>query len=352
MKSSADYYRIRLELDMTGADTDALRKYGFVEKGITREIIAYPDMTLHTLNYVIQKLFGWQNSHLHRFTLPDDVFESVTGDSFMRWADLCGVYFRFPSTDYRDIYWDDNYDGTCAFSEWLAGKYMNPRKYGGEGEKFLSAQGKVRAFIAENGTVRVAPSFDEWRKMTERERRVPRIRNLSELSCVEADRMLADVGGIRELLERLKLSEVMGTVTKVPDLSKLIAKAQEKFEAKSGTALRALPLTRSLLYEYDYGDGWEVTVTVTDAGDVMEFPDREQRNAAYDAVFLKRPVCVAADGLPVFDDVGGIHGYCEFLKCVAGEESNMFPSAKEAASFAREHGRNTRAKMQKPCKML
>ena len=29
-----------------------------------------------------------------------------------------------------------------------------------------------------------------------------------------------------------------------------------------------------------------------------------------------RPVCIAQDGLPVFDDVGNIHGYAAFLRCI------------------------------------
>ena len=31
----------------------------------------------------------------------------------------------------------------------------------------------------------------------------------------------------------------------------------------------------------------------------------------------RRPVCIAQDGLPVFDDVGNIHGYAAFLKCIS-----------------------------------
>ena len=31
----------------------------------------------------------------------------------------------------------------------------------------------------------------------------------------------------------------------------------------------------------------------------------------------RRSVCIAQDGLPVFDDVGNIHGYAAFLKCIS-----------------------------------
>ena len=36
-----------------------------------------------------------------------------------------------------------------------------------------------------------------------------------------------------------------------------------------------------------------------------------------------RPLCIAMDGnLPLVQDVGGIHGYCDFLKTINGEDAN------------------------------
>lgn len=63
--------RLKLELNIDGADMDILKKYGKVKDGITREVLAPADINLHALHYVIQKAFGWQNSHLHHFLLPD-----------------------------------------------------------------------------------------------------------------------------------------------------------------------------------------------------------------------------------------------------------------------------------------
>ena len=35
-----------------------------------------------------------------------------------------------------------------------------------------------------------------------------------------------------------------------------------------------------------------------------------------------RPLCIAMDGnLPLVQDVGGIHGYCDFLKTINGKDS-------------------------------
>ena len=55
----------------------------------------------------------------------------------------------------------------------------------------------------------------------------------------------------------------------------------------------------------------------------------------------ERPICVAADGLPVMDDVGGIRGYCELLKVVKGKEESevsAFESKEDAKDWARMMG--------------
>lgn len=56
---------------------------------------------------------------------------------------------------------------------------------------------------------------------------------------------------------------------------------------------------------------------------------------------MERPICVAADGLPVMDDVGGIRGYCELLKAVKGKEESevsAFESKEDAKDWARMMG--------------
>ena len=49
-------------------------------------------------------------------------------------------------------------------------------------------------------------------------------------------------------------------------------------------------------------------------------------------VTSKRPVCVAADGLDLIDDVGGIHGFCNFLLSIhEGTEEEKSEMKKWAA---------------------
>ena len=113
----------------------------------------------------------------------------------------------------------------------------------------------------------------------------------------------------------------------------------------------ALPLTKELKYEYDYGDGWEVKITLLDeyySDDAWDHPNKygyitpalteeqvfddqtpmykngeiiegELRNQIAMVISKLRPLCISADGLPVLDDVGGISGYCEMLTGIHGE---------------------------------
>ena len=98
-------------------DMGILHKYGKVEKSISRDIIAPADITLHALHYAIQKLFGWQNSHLHHYEFPEQIFNELTGGSFARWCSLAGIYFRFPDEELDDLYWDDDYEPNISFKK-------------------------------------------------------------------------------------------------------------------------------------------------------------------------------------------------------------------------------------------
>ena len=64
---------------------------------------------------------------------------------------------------------------------------------------------------------------------------------------------------------------------------------------------KALALTREIEYRYNYGDEWKISITLEGI-----FNYRNQT----------LPLCINADGLPVFDDVGDVYGYIDFLKCI------------------------------------
>lgn len=190
--------KLHLELmDFDEEELEVLRKYGRAQNGISRDILVPAEMPLHNLHYVIQKAFGWQNSHLHHFRYEDAVFDGLFHEQFISWVPFCGLYFRFPSEDFDDIYWDDDYKEGRSVKSWLRSKYIGPYYYGGNGEHYLTAL--IRSSLQ---------SFDA---------------NLKELSdCNERKDDEA-----REALVRK-------------------------------TDYPVVPLSDCLIYRYDYGDDWTV----------------------------------------------------------------------------------------------
>ena len=92
---------VRLHLELKGDylsdyQKRMLRRYGESTSGesITRDILIPSDMPLHNLHYAIQRLFGWQNSHLRSFYLPDDIYNKLTGGTVKGWSDLLGVIYE------------------------------------------------------------------------------------------------------------------------------------------------------------------------------------------------------------------------------------------------------------------
>lgn len=92
-------------------------------------------------------------------------------------------------------------------------------------------------------------------------------------------------------------------------------------------------------YFYDYGDGWEVSVELIDAF----YPDSldEQHDSIRTAVSSHAPVCIKADGLPVLEDVGGIHGYADFLLTLHHSQDGV--EREEIREWARSLGWTGRA---------
>ncbi len=399
-------YKLRLTLNTDGADMSVLQKYGKVKDGISRDILVSSDMTLHALHYAIQRLFGWQNSHLHHFELPQETFEELTGNRFDRWSDLCGIYFRFPSEDMEDLYWDDNYRGESSIKTWFRKKYTGPYQYHGTSEHFMEARYAVSDFVQNNEQISVMPPFDVWMTMSEEERK-PINKKLCDITCDELA-MFFGGSGCGELLERLRISDLFAKdeVEPLPNQFVVDKLLQFRENYREFAALHNAmedgddreywrrmnringttpPITKTLIYQYDYGDGWEVRIDMVDmyysdsewdhpnkAGLVLVGVYNEQvydnqtplyRNSEIieDEVLADqirtmvtngRPLCIAADGLPVLDDVGGIGGYCDFLLALHGKDNgnSPFESAEQAKEWA--SGMGWRNRMNQPEKIL
>ena len=99
---------------------------------------------------------------------------------------------------------------------------------------------------------------------------------------------------------------------------------------------KVLPLTDSLNYEFDFGDGWEISFALCDVYNNDNTGDEKLSAQVKQVMETGRPLCIAMDGnLPLVQDVGGIHGYCDFLKTINGKDSD---TKKEMLVWARGLG--------------
>lgn len=361
---------MELAIDATDEQWEILRKYGKCEHGISRDILVPAEMPLHNLNYVIQRAFGWQNSHLHMFSYPKDVFQEVITGFLDDWLSLCGIYYRFPQDEFDDLYWDDDYMGSGSIKSWMRKKYVGPYYYGGEVEHYMYAQTQARMFRQQNPVMRVGATFEEFLAGNTEEK----IKKLEEIRVDEIG-MYFEMG-MDELLERLPVEQVLDVAVSddwaeeadnivdeyddafgslYGEMQEIIQETREeyvysklkRFYDRTDPVVR--PLSDMLLYSYDYGDGWEVEITCSE---VYSADDSEAWGELQEQVGVVleeyRPVCVSADGLPVLDDVGGIGGYCGFLLGVHGKDCGpyAFEDKEETREWGRMHGWNGR--MSKP----
>ena len=364
MVNKPEVLKLKLALAMEHVDEgdmEVLRKYGKVEQGIIREILVPADITLHALNYAILRAFGWQNSHLHRFCLPKEVFQKMTGGKnkvdkydyveydgkYREWVNLCGLYFRYPCEDFDDLYWDDDYEEGQSIKTWFRKKYTGPYKYLGEWEHYTVANAAADRDMKDH--------------------------SLEKLSIQD---MLFDYqGGMDELLERIPLIQLLipRGIKEDPEMKEKINFLQKQQE-KEAEDLAVLPVAHELIYSYDYGDGWDVKITLEDCyytknvfgakkessfdgGIIVPVTDKQvlADKTAFDmnnqklgkamalkvamVAMKKKPVGLSVDGLSLMDDVGGIGGYIDFLRVIHGEDSDEKEDMKEWAKWMGWTGR-------------
>ena len=346
-----DVLRLHLELNMKYVSEEKIRilkKYGSMKKAMSRDILVPSDITLHALNYAILRMFGWQNGHLHNFSLPDDVFNQLTKSKFCTWSEMAGVYFRFPTENYGDIYWDDDYREGESIKSWMRKKYTGPYKYKGYGEHYLINQMEVKRMFArwEDITVR---EFDFGTKNP-----LEYTVKLKDATVEQVIHSFADMM-CHELVERLTLAEILCVKTKSKvnfarikkyldsKLSKINVKdAIEEYQKKRFRSEKqerefleaynvpVLPITEQLIYSYDYGDGWEVLISCENTYKQNEEGVWKDMNGETPDVFSDnleeitgkhRPICIDKDGIELVDDVGGIGGFCDMLQII--NETNM-----------------------------
>lgn len=359
-----DVLKLHLELDMkyvNEEEREVLKKYGSMKNAISRDILVPADITLHALNYAILRMFGWQNSHLHNFRLPDEVYKDLTENQFCIWAKMAGIYFRFPTENYEDIYWDDDYREGESIKSWMRRKYTGPYKYRGYGEHYLKNQMEVQSM------------FSRWDEITVREfsfrtEKQPEPYNV-KLKKATIDQVMHAFADVicYELIERLPLMDVLGLPkTQREDAKRIrdyIDKKTSEFDINNAMEqyqntrfkstkqereyleqynIKTLPVTDVLHYSYDYGDGWKVLIRCENAyradekGVWTDTEGRVSESLAEDlemVVAKHRPICIAKDGLELVDDVGGVGGFCGMLNVIYGCDINDEEALEEKESM-------------------
>ena len=125
--------RLHIQLgNVTQEDSDSLKKYGNVKRGftITRDIIVPDEMPLRSLHYVIQRAFGFQDSHEHMFSISPQSVIDVAGDNMGNLLNLRGVIFHYLGEMDDDFYCMDIPMFTGGnFNKWMQKQYTGPYTY-------------------------------------------------------------------------------------------------------------------------------------------------------------------------------------------------------------------------------
>ncbi len=324
--------RLHLELRNDYLSDDQKRmlgRYGEAPGGVmTRDILIPSDMPLHNLHYAIQQLFGWKNSHLRKFLLPEEIYMGLTKGTLRGWSDLVGVLFQPPSEGEGDLFWDDDYE-TGSIRNWLKKKYTGPYTYGGAMEDPAVAREDIHELLASFIALKVREPFSDYMERVQKgddpEIKILREAPLVDLTLEEMDSSTGLDSYPGSLLERLEGDQLLAAED--GDLG-----GEELF-----------PVTRELIYTYDYGDNWEVFITkFSDCDDLLEdnlIGRHELEEARKMVVRLHRPVCIARAGVNVVDDVGGLGGFADLLETLyEGEDKQEVISLR---TWARSAGWST-----------
>ncbi len=377
-------------LNLSKPEKKKLLSLAKAKNEFSRDVLVPGDMNLHALHYAIQKLFGWQNSHLHNFSLPREDFIWTTEGKYGPYTNLSGVLFRFPDEDLADQYWDDDYEENISVKNWLRKKYSAPFRRGAISDTYLGNDWKLEEFEeqyrdfgydAELKSIRqeviIGGNFDclmehltvgelflpenspkisepEWleemwsradeldRMFIESEPDLDELRFAADelrawrMSADDLDRLkwLSPDTYQKEVREHLNMSYEEAIAMHKKQISRYSSRCRKLFYDWN-VALE--PYFPRIYYEYDYGDDWCIEITAK---------ERQHNRLAYLALNGK-PVCIAADGLNLVDDCGGIHGYLNMLETIYGRDALK---AEDMKNWARSLGWT--GKMSTPEKML
>ena len=245
---------------------------------IVRDFIVPSDMPLWALHYALEKAYGFLNGHLHAFHLLKEDFINLNDNRAGEWRKNIGRLFKSPTRREDEDYWMDDYN-SGSFSNWRKKKYTGPYIYKGFYIYIEAWQKDFDMYLT-----RFGPSFVVGQTGKEYSFEVVRplkgyTHDLFNEHIYEFDDMpLEKVGYLfeydyQDLVETLTIKELY-------------------------------QVAKSFIYEYDFGDGWEIVIEISEE---VDKEDEVYVNETY------KPLMIYYDGLNLIEDVGGIGGFCDFL---------------------------------------
>ena len=302
---------IELDDDLSIVKDLASIKYPRIDKDgytISRDVIVPDNIPLHNLHYVINQAFGFANSHLHEYTLSDNDLRWITDGKVSNWKKYVGLVFKNPIRDENIDFWDDDYNGGSP-KKWMRSKYTGPSYTKIYEESYSYVQEQIKNLIVKSKTI------DDLK--------------------------------LEFFLNAVAINEAL-PVKQV--LSFDGHKQYKSIEEYSGCMKQCFedvncisrPFVYSLNYNYDFGDNWNFTIRVMKDADYLVKDKRINRNQIKEAInevyINARPIVIAADGLPLIEDVGGVYGYIDFLKGINGLDSEMYEDKKDYLIWAKNNG--------------
>lgn len=394
---SPPYYCEENELNLDENERTELFRIGKATNGFSRDVLVSGAMTLHAMHYMIQKLFGWQNSHLHRFSLSDEDFNQLTGGKVQGWADLCGSLLKFPDGDFYDASWDDDYQEGISVKSWFRRKYNGGYFTKAVGDNWLYNRQRISEFwadcseddrfkadstggaitgdtllqdvnmyfedpyntlmesltagdlfVTEKGRAAFDKDLDQWKtrqlaSLTRMSKAVSE--NLTDEDLEVADDIFTELKRWRASQSRLEhymYTDVDAIREQTGEEPGIVATYHDNMIRSYEMSLMGLqvkvanePFFKTIYYNYDYGDDWWVKITCDEKynsiNDIPYAPDERLE----EIVNKNKPLCIAADGMNVVDDCGGIYGFLRMLRTINGKDKD---EAREMKEWARRLG--------------
>ena len=383
-----DVMRLHLELvgNLVDSDVEKIKKFGGTKSGvISRDLIVPSDMPLYALHYAIQRAFGWQNSHLHEFRIPDERLNRMCEGKSFQWLIMVGIIFRSPYMDEDAQFWADDYQGG-SFKNWLRRKYTGPYLSMCDAEGLFSCVDDVSDIDPETELYVSYPKEETAKKIYDISEydRIGFLDFVGWVSegkpCMRPDERI-EVMKFKDypldklplmfennpfaLIERVPISSVLSPgLDRLPDapnqtdeeinflyestcsnisaemavIGDDIMEVAKSMEDNPINQVLPEPFTTELLYKYDFGDDWTVKISGSlNCVDLVEKGIVTQETL--DKANIKcretyRPVLVAREGEMVMDDVGGLSGFADFLGNINPDLTSM--DAEERAEARQE----------------